>query len=171
MKKLILPLFLANSLFISVGAFSASTVTLNFKGNIKAATCNISGGNNIDIDLKRMPVDLFNQPQSGSDWKMFNIDMNNCSSYVNQIVLTFSGTADTNNINDLYKNTGTAKNIAVQLESGDGTTPLGNQKVLRVPLGGKNSLSIPLRTRAFSALGNASTGSVSANITATITYL
>ncbi len=112
MKKLILPLFLANSLFISVGAFSASTVTLNFKGNIKAATCNISGGNNIDIDLKRMPVDLFNQPQSGSDWKMFNIDMNNCSSYVNQIVLTFSGTADTNNINDLYKNTGTAKNIA-----------------------------------------------------------
>ncbi len=56
-------------------------------------------------------------------------------------------------------------------ESRDGTTPLGNQKVLRVPLGGKNSLSIPLRTRAFSALGNASAGSVSANITATITYL
>ncbi|MTC56391.1 MULTISPECIES: fimbrial protein [Providencia] len=171
MKKLIFSLLLANSLLINLPAFSASTVTLNFKGNIKAATCNISGGNNIDIDLKRMPVDLFSQPQSGSDWKQFNIDMNNCSSYINQIVLTFSGTADTNNINSLYKNMGTAKNIAVQLESGNGITPLGNQKVLQVPLSGQNSLSIPLRTRAFSALGNASTGTVSANITATITYL
>lgn len=171
MKNLIFSLFLANGLLISLPSFSASIVTLNFKGNIKAATCNISGGSNIDIDLKRMPVDLFNQPQSGSDWKTFNIDMNNCSSYVNQIVLTFSGTADTNNINNLYKNTGTAQNIAVQLESGDGVTPLGNQKVLRVPLAGKNSLSIPLRTRAYSAIGNASAGTVSANITATITYL
>lgn len=171
MKNLILPLFLVNSLFISLDAFSASTVTLNFIGNIKAATCNISGGNNIDIDLKNMPVDLFNLPQSGSDWKIFNINMNNCSSYVNELVLTFSGTSDTNNINNLYKNMGTAKNIAVQLESGDGASPLGNQKVLRVPLAGKNSLSIPLRTRAYSAIGNASAGTVSANITATITYL
>ncbi|UBX50605.1 type 1 fimbrial protein [Providencia alcalifaciens] len=171
MKNLILPLFLVNSLFISLDAFSASTVTLNFIGNIKAATCNISGGNNIDIDLKNMPADLFNLPQSGSDWKIFNINMNNCSSYVNELVLTFSGTSDTNNINNLYKNMGTAKNIAVQLESGDGASPLGNQKVLRVPLAGKNSLSIPLRTRAYSAIGNASAGTVSANITATITYL
>ena len=162
---------LASGLLISLPSFSASIVTLNFKGNIKAATCNISGGSNIDIDLKRMPVDLFNQPQSGSDWKEFNIDMNNCSSYVNQIVLTFSGTTDTNNIDSLYKNMGTAQNIAVQLESGDGMTPLGNQKVLRVPLASQNSISIPLRTRAYSAIGNASPGTVSANITATITYL
>ena len=171
MKNLIFSLLLASGLLISLPSFSASIVTLNFKGNIKAATCNISGGSNIDIDLKRMPVDLFNQPQSGSDWKEFNIDMNNCSSYVNQIVLTFSGTTDTNNIDSLYKNMGTAQNIAVQLESGDGMTPLGNQKVLRVPLASQNSISIPLRTRAYSAIGNASPGTVSANITATITYL
>lgn len=66
---------------------------------------------------------------------------------------------------------GTTQSIAIQLESSDGITSLENQKVLRVPLAGQNSLSIPLRTRAYSAIGNASAGTVSANITATITYL
>ncbi|MTC69584.1 fimbrial protein [Providencia sp. wls1914] len=171
MKKITRSILIPITLITPSYFYADDNITLNFHGNIKAATCNISGGSNIDIDLKKMPVDFFNQPQSGSDWKAFNINMNNCSSYVNQIVLTFNGTADTNNIDSLYKNMGTAQNIAVQLESGDGAIPLGNQKVLRVPLAGQNSLIIPLRTRAYSAIGNASAGTVSANITATITYL
>lgn len=52
MKIIVNNLILLSSLIISGNLFAASTVTLNFTGNIKAATCNITGGNNIDIDLK-----------------------------------------------------------------------------------------------------------------------
>ncbi|MEX6382914.1 fimbrial protein [Providencia hangzhouensis] len=64
----------------------------------------------------------------GSNWNTFNISLNNCSSFINQVKLTFTGTADTADAASLYKNQGTAKNLAVQLQNGNGTTALGNQK-------------------------------------------
>ncbi|WP_272666059.1 fimbrial protein [Providencia sp. PROV174] len=171
MKNFIHSLLIINSLIASFYTYAEDNVILNFTGNIKAATCNISGGNNIDIDLKRLPIDIFNGAQTGSDWRNFDIHLNNCSSFINQIKLTFAGTADTADTTSLYKNLGTAQNIAVQLQSGDGATPLGNQKILQVPLNGQSDVAIPLRTRAVSMAGNVVAGSISANITATITYL
>ncbi|MEQ5667010.1 fimbrial protein [Providencia alcalifaciens] len=164
-------LLLLSSLIFSGNLFAASTVTLNFTGNIKAATCNITGGNNIDIDLKSISADVFKNTNSGSPWKNFNISLNNCSTYINQVKLTFTGTADTADATSLYKNQGTARNLAVQLQNGNGTTALGNQKVLQVTTNGQTNINIPLRTRAFSSLGNVTPGTNSANITATITYL
>lgn len=164
-------LLLLSSLIFSGNLFAASTVTLNFTGNIRAATCNITGGNNIDIDLKNISADVFRNASSGSNWNTFNISLNNCSSFINQVKLTFTGTADTADVASLYKNQGTAKNLAVQLQNGNGTTALGNQKVLQVSTNGQANINIPLRTRAFSSLGNATPGTISANITATITYL
>lgn len=164
-------LLIINSLIASFYTYAEDNVILNFTGNIKAATCNISGGNNIDIDLKHLPIDIFNGVQTVSDWRNFDIHLNNCSSFINQIKLTFAGTADTADTTSLYKNLGTAQNIAVQLQSGDGATPLGNQKILQVPLNGQSDIAIPLRTRAVSMAGNVVAGSISANITATITYL
>ena len=171
MKRAIMVLLMVNSLFISPHLFANDTVILNFKGNIKAATCDISGGSNIDIDLKRISINIFNSAQTGTEWKNFDISLNNCSSFINNIKLTFSGTADTADIASLYQNAGTAKNVAIQLQTGDGVTPLGNLKVLQIPLNGQNNTVIPLRTRAFSSAGNVVPGSVSANITATVTYL
>ncbi|EJD6476128.1 MULTISPECIES: fimbrial protein [Providencia] len=171
MKIISKNLLLLSSLIFSGNSFAASTVTLNFTGNIRAATCNITGGNNIDIDLKNISADVFRNASSGSNWNTFNISLNNCSSFINQVKLTFTGTADTADVASLYKNQGTAKNLAVQLQNGNGTTALGNQKVLQVPTNGQANINIPLRTRAFSSLGNATPGTISANITATITYL
>lgn len=171
MKKILFTILSINLLVMSSYSFAETNITVNFTGNIKAATCNISGGNNIEIDLKRLPIDIFNGAQTGSDWKNFDIKLNNCSSFINQIKLTFSGTADTADTTSLYKNLGTAQNIAVQLQSGDGATQLGNLKTLQVPLNGQSDVAIPLRTRAFSMAGNVVAGSISANITATVTYL
>lgn len=83
MKIIVNNLILLSSLIISGNLFAASTVTLNFTGNIKAATCNITGGNNIDIDLKSISADVFKNTNSGSPWKNFNISLNNCSTYIN----------------------------------------------------------------------------------------
>ncbi|MEQ5138292.1 fimbrial protein [Providencia alcalifaciens] len=168
MKKLLLALLFLN---ISITAYAANTVYLKFTGNIKAATCNLSTGNNVDVDLTTIPLDTFYSGTKASDWKSFTIELKDCSSFINSVKLTFTGTADSADIASLYKNSGTATNIAIQLQSGDGATPLGNTKILTVPTNGQPLVSIPLRTRAFSSLGNGTAGSLSANITATITYL
>ncbi|MCW2256704.1 minor fimbrial subunit [Providencia alcalifaciens] len=170
MKKILINLLLINSSVLPLISLAETNITLGFSGNIKAASCNITGGNNINIDLNRIPVDLFNTPQSGSEWNDFNINLTDCSSSINQVKLTFSGTADTGDINSLYKNQGTANNIAIQLQNGDGSSPLGNQKTLTANVTNQVA-TIPLRVRAFSVAGNAIPGSISANITATITYL
>lgn len=168
MKKLLLTLLFLN---ISITAYAADTVYLKFTGNIKAATCNLSTGNNLDVDLTSIPLDTFYSGTKASDWKPFTIELKDCSSFINNVKLSFTGTADNVDVASLYKNSGTATNIAIQLQSGDGATPLGNAKMLTVPTNGQPLVSIPLRTRAFSSLGNGTAGTLSANITATITYL
>ncbi|MBS0925976.1 type 1 fimbrial protein [Providencia sp. JGM181] len=171
MKKTIFTLLIINVFSQPLLVNAADTVTVNFKGNIKAATCNLSAGNNIDVDLTNIGLDSFISAQGASPWKTFNIELKDCSAYINNVKLTFTGTGDNADINSLYKNSGTAANIAIQLQSGDGATPLGNTKVLTVPTNGQSLVSVPLRTRAFSSLGNGTAGTLSANITATITYL
>lgn len=171
MKTIILIFLFLNTLGIPLLSHATSTIKLNFTGNIKAATCNLSTGNNLDVDLTTIPLDTFYRGTKASDWKLFTIELKDCSSYINNVKLTFTGTEDNTDVNSLYKNSGTATNIAIQLQSGDGAMSLGNTKVLTVPTNGQSLVSVPLRTRAFSSLGNGTAGTLSANITATITYL
>lgn len=150
---------------------ASSVVTLNFTGNIKAATCNIVNENPFVVDFQKISAKKFISPKSASTWKNFNISLNNCSTYINKINLRFSGQSDDVNINSLYKNQGTAKNIAIELQNGSNSEPLGNSKTLEVSLYGLSSVNIPLRARAYSELGGGTPGSISANVTVTITYL
>ncbi|HIE0436245.1 TPA: fimbrial protein [Proteus mirabilis] len=172
MIKVMRLFLLITTIGISFFSSAGSTVTLQFSGNIKAATCNVSGSKNINIDLKQMPESLFNKVNSSSVWNDFSIKLIDCSPGVNQVKLTFSGTPDNADVNNLYKNEGTAKNIAVQLQNknSNGEIPLGNGKNLYIAVNGKPSVTVPLRTRAFSKLGNATPGTVSAKITATLIY-
>ncbi len=158
-------------LSLSFSSYAADKITLNFTGNIKLATCDVSGPTNIDIDLNKMSVDLFNTPQSGSDWKPFTIKLINCPLVINQIKVTFTGTADNADINSLYKNSGSAQNIAIQLENEDGSVKLGNNKFLLIDSLNRPDAEFTLKTRAFSQNGSATPGSVSANVTATFIYL
>lgn len=148
-------------------AHAGTSVSLTFNGNIKASSCTVS-----DINLNlgtTLAADLFYTAQSGSNWQNFNINLTNCSPSITQAKLTFSGTADTNDINSLYKNQGTAQNVAVQLKAAD-DTPLGNTKTLMASISSLGA-TIPLKVRAFSSNGGGTPGTIYANITATIIYL
>lgn len=171
MEKVMTVFVFIMTVIISFSSLAESTVNLTFSGDIKAATCNVSGGGNISIDLKEMPANLFKTTNSSSIWNNFTVKLVDCSPTINQVKLTFSGTADNADVDNLYKNEGTAKNIAVQLQNSNGKIPLGNQKLLYIAVNGQSTVNIPLRTRAFSKLGNATPGTVSAKITATIVYL
>lgn len=125
MEKIINQLFLINALIISPISWASDSVNLNFTGNIRIATCNVSSGDNINVDLKNIPAANFEKANSASSWNMFNIEFQNCSTAINQIKLTFSGISDVADSSSLYKNQGSAENIAVQLENWTGTIKLG----------------------------------------------
>ncbi|WP_337226230.1 fimbrial protein [Proteus terrae] len=78
---------LITSVIISFPLLAGNTVTVNFSGNIRAATCNISGGSNINIDLKEMPANLFKTTNSSSVWNNFTIKLIDCSPTINQVKL------------------------------------------------------------------------------------
>lgn len=171
MEKIINQLFLINALIISPISWASDSVNLNFTGNIRIATCNVSSGDNINVDLKNIPAANFEKANSASSWNMFNIEFQNCSTAINQIKLTFSGLSDVADSSSLYKNQGSAENIAVQLENWTGTIKLGNQQSLFLTLNGQTSIKLGLRTRAFSPSGKGSPGTISAKVTANIIYL
>lgn len=171
MKKRISKLFLINALIISSTSGASDSVNLNFTGNIRIATCNVSSGDNINVDLKNIPAANFEEANSASSWNIFYIDFKNCSTAINQIKLTFSGVSDTADPSSLYKNQGSAKNIAVQLENWTGTLKLGNQQSLIITLNGRTDINLGLRTRAFSPSGKGMPGTISAKVTANIVYL
>lgn len=59
MEKIINQLFLINALIISPISWASDSVNLNFTGNIRIATCNVSSGDNINVDLKNIPAANF----------------------------------------------------------------------------------------------------------------
>ncbi len=71
MKNIINKLFLINVLIISSTSWASDSVNLNFTGNIRVATCNISNGDNVNVDLKNIPAANFEQANSGSNWNDF----------------------------------------------------------------------------------------------------
>ncbi|UNH41779.1 type 1 fimbrial protein [Moellerella wisconsensis] len=171
MKKIMNVFLLIICFLMSFLSFGSDRINLKFSGDIKASTCNISNGANINIDLKNIPAITFEKLNSFSAWSYFSIDLNNCSSAINQVKITFTGISAPEDVNSLYRNQGTAKNIAVQLENNTGKIQLGNKKSLNVSINGKDNVKILLRTRAFSKSGNGMPGTISAKITANIIYL
>lgn len=150
--------------------YAADPVTLSITGNIIASPCQISSDSaliNVDLGQNIQASSLF-APGSATDWKSININLTSCPAGTTKATMTMHGTADSSQPNDLYQNTGTAQNVAVQLQStggdllGDGKTISGNIS--------NGSYTFPLQARAFSKNGDAGPGTISAVVTATFVY-
>lgn len=154
---------------INANAYAADSVSLNVTGNIIATTCKINSDSiNKSIDLGRniLSTNLFT-PGSTTEWVNFDINLD-CPSGLSQATMTMHGTADTSNPDDMYQNTGSASNIAVQLQS-QAADPLGNGKSITGMIA-DNAYSYKLRARVFSQKGAATSGSISSVVTATFVY-
>lgn len=157
----------------SHAAFAADPVTLNITGNVVASPCQVSA------DSKNMTIDLgngsdlqtadLNAAGSGSDWIKFNVALQNCPAGTDSVTATFHGTADTSDVESLYSNTGTAENVAVQLEGQAASEPFGNGKTSTLQIA-SNAATWNLQTRAFSKNGNVSPGTINSVVTMSFAY-
>lgn len=154
----------------SHGANAGDPVTLNITGNVIAAPCEVKSDSiTKSIDLgQNIQASALQAAGTATDWVAFDVNLVNCPAGTTTAMITFHGTADSSNPADMYKNTGTATNIAVQLQGSSGDQ-FGNGKTYTGIIA-NNAYSYHLRTRAYTQNGGVAPGTISAVVTASFTY-
>lgn len=170
-KNLRISLLAAITTLAVIGTVNAADVTINISGKVVASPCVLDSPGSINVDLGQtlQAADLATAG-SFSNWVPFTINMKSCPVSTNNVIATFSGAADTLDASRLYTNTGTASNVAVELQSSDAVhKPLGNTQTLVIPRAADNTAVFPLQSRVWSK-GSVTTGTITSLVNVTFTY-
>jgi minor fimbrial subunit len=154
----------------SICVAAADPVTLNVTGFIAAFPCQVSSDSvTKSVNLgQNIQVSDLQTAGSSTAWVPFTINLSSCPATTASAIMTMHGTPDTNNPNDMYVSTGTANNVAVQLQSQE-ADPLGDGKTIKGPVL-NNAVIYEFRARAYTQDGAVTPGTISSVITATIVY-
>lgn len=155
---------------IAPGVSAADVVNLSVTGNIIAAPCQVKSDSvTISVDLgQNIGASTLKNASDATPWVPVDVSVVNCPAATTKATILFQGTADSVNPNDMYQNTGTATNLAVQLQ-GAGGQPYGNGKSFTGTIV-SNAYTFHMQARAFTQTGNVMPGTISAVVTATFTY-
>ncbi|CAM7491158.1 MULTISPECIES: fimbrial protein [Enterobacter] len=170
MKKLSVLAAATIVLLMNTSAQAGDPVTLNITGNVIASPCQVSSDSiTKSVDLgQNIQASSLQTAGAATDWVNFDINLNSCPAGTTKAIMTMHGTADLNNPADMYRNTGTATNLAVQVQSQAGEQ-LGNTKTISGTIA-SNAYTYKLRARAYTQNGGVMPGSISSVVTATFEY-
>jgi minor fimbrial subunit len=170
MKKLSVLAAATIVLLMNTSAQAGEPVTLNITGNVIASPCQVSSDSiTKSVDLgQNIQASSLQTAGAATDWVNFDINLNSCPAGTTKAIMTMHGTADLNNPADMYRNTGTATNLAVQVQSQAGEQ-LGNTKTISGTIA-SNAYTYKLRARAYTQNGGVMPGSISSVVTATFEY-
>ncbi|WP_421512493.1 fimbrial protein (plasmid) [Enterobacter sp. JS8-1] len=158
------------ALMINSSAQAGDPVTLNITGNVVASPCQVSSDSiTKSVDLgQNIQASSLQTAGSATNWVNFDINLNSCPAGTTKAIMTMHGTADLFNPADMYRNTGTATNLAVQVQSQAGDQ-LGDTKTISGTIA-SNAYTYNLRARAYTQNGSVMPGSISSVVTATFEY-
>ncbi|EJK8936058.1 fimbrial protein [Enterobacter hormaechei] len=170
MKKLSVLAAATIVLLMNTSAQAGDPVTLNITGNVIASPCQVSSDSiTKSVDLgQNIQASSLQTAGAATDWVNFDINLNSCPAGTTKAIMTMHGTADLNNPADMYRNTGTATNLAVQVQSQAGEQ-LGNTKTISGTIA-SNAYTYKHRARAYTQNGGVMPGSISSVVTATFEY-
>lgn len=169
MKRSTVALLVLAGMGMSASVISAP-VNIDIKGTVVASACdqNVVGGNGNVIDLGEIQASTLLSANSYSAYKEFQIALTNCPATTTGFKAEFSGTlADSPAVN-LFKNTGDATRVEIDLRNATTDTT-----VVGTPISGtitNNAAEVKLKTRAYSTQGQATPGSIMGTIQVTFTY-
>ncbi|KNC91904.1 fimbrial protein [Trabulsiella odontotermitis] len=147
-------------------------VALNIQGKIVAAPCQVSSDSvakTVNLTgAQGVRAASMSTPGSATDWVPFDFTIERCPAGTVKATMLLSGEADSAGPEDLYQNTGSAGNIAIQLQTLEGQ-PLGNNKSLSGTIV-NNGYQYHLRARAYSPQGNVTPGTINAVVTMMFTW-
>ncbi|MBF4179900.1 fimbrial protein [Lelliottia nimipressuralis] len=156
------------TLFAMSGNASAADSTINITGTVVASPCTIEAVKNVDLG----DIDATKLATTGtaSTFINFSINMTDCPATTTSATATYSGTASNT---DYYANSGTAKNVEVEVASSYSSLPMGNGATQGVNIdAATHAASFNLKARVKNdGKGSAVTpGSVSSAIQVAVQY-
>lgn len=153
-------------------ATAGDLVAVNINGKVVAAPCQVSSDSVaktvVLTGAQGVRASSLYTPGSATDWVPFDFTIESCPVGTMSATMLFAGDADSDGPDDLYRNTGSAGNIAVQLQSSEGA-PLGNNKTLSGTIANRGYI-YHLRARAYSAQGKVTPGTINSVVTVTFTW-
>lgn len=169
MRKLFIPVSLI--LMSSATVFAADPVNINITGKVVASPCMVnSGSGDLAMDLgQNIQASSLATAGAGSTPVTQDLKLTNCPVGTTNVKATFTGTADTTSTT-MYKNTGSATSLAVELSNATDSSLLSNGSTLTLPVQGDNTVTFKLKARAYTALGSVSPGTINSVVVADFTY-
>ncbi|MGL4721465.1 MAG: fimbrial protein [Kluyvera intermedia] len=150
--------------------WGGDSVPVRVTGAVTGSPCKISNDSvQQTIDLGQDISNLsLKTPGSSTDWVDFDINLEACPEGTQTVSMSAHGTSDDDSPADMYKNTGDATNVAIQVQSQTGEA-LGDGKTLTGTIV-NSAYSYKLRARIYSQKGKPGPGEVSASMTVTFEY-
>lgn len=153
------------------GSAQADPVNINITGNVVASPCTVNNGNsnlNVNLGTAIQATDL-GAAGSGTALVPLTLALTACPVGTSNVTVAFSGTADSTSPT-MYKNTGTATNLAVELSQQTTGTLLSNGATLTQAVQIDKTVTYLLNARAYTAAGSVLPGSITSVVVASFTY-
>lgn len=155
------------------GSALAADATLNITGVVKASPCTVvadDAAGNINVNLGTNIQAASLTAGVGSAWVPFDLKLKDCPTTTTSVVAAFSGTPATETGGaDLYKNTGVATRVQVELQNRTANTRLGNGGTMPATVSATNAI-FPLQARAYSIDGGVTPGTIIGTVQVAFTY-
>ena len=162
---------IALTIMMSSTVVNADPVTINVTGNIIASPCVVNAGSNtLNVSLGDIQAASLATAGAASSVVNFDLKMTECPSGTTSAGIVFSGTEDPDAGSNYYKNTGTAKNVAVALIEKSTGYFKGNGQNMSRNVAADGSITYELQAKAYSVAGGAMPGTIQSAITVAITY-
>lgn len=158
-------------LVMSSQAANADPININITGNVVASPCTVNNSSsnlNVSLGDAIQATDLA-AAGAGSTLIPFDLSLTACPLGTSNVKVTFTGTPDTASPT-MYKSTGTATNVAVELSEQGTDTILSNNSTLTQPVLADKTVTYALNARAYSTAGSVMPGNVSTVVQASFTY-
>ena len=150
----------------------ADPVNINVTGKVVASPCTVNNGNSdLNVDLgTTIQASSFVNAGDATPAKGFNLTLTGCPVGTNNVTATFTGMAASAPQTTMYKNTGTATSLAVELSISDLGTILSNNASVTRPVQVGRTVTFPLSARAVASTGSVAPGTIVALVQANFTY-
>ncbi|WP_146108453.1 fimbrial protein [Photobacterium angustum] len=153
--------------FFSNTAFSSGPPKITVYGKVVILPCE-SVPVNENIDIGTLKTGDFINKRSFSPWKQLTLHLEHCPINNFTVRATFNSEKGIN-AGD-FKNTGTAKNLDIQIKNDDNDQLVNNGSYVEKKII-HNSVDYSLSVRAYSPSGNITKGTIKSTIAVTYQYL
>ncbi|HEJ9059135.1 TPA: type 1 fimbrial protein [Serratia fonticola] len=163
-----------NTLLIMVASsmsWAVQATNINIAGNVVASACNVDSGSvSQDVDFGQLRSTDLKEAGTATDWKPFTVKLTHCPLSTSKVTATFSGSPSTDGA-DLFANSGTAKNVAVQVvQDANKALVQGNGSRMTVNVDAQHEAIYALAGRIYSVNGDTVAGTLSCVLVMNFTY-